>query len=136
MCLLGDLDVSAGVSKGGGLKPEIDPTVCVVTFFMDNNLRLLRFDKDDENTLRVTERNFISVKQKATEVKQEVALFYENFGLTKIAKGVKDNPTPRRRSFSTADPNDWTTTKPENTATVSTDHFRNLTDSSDKTNAV
>ncbi|KAL3196902.1 hypothetical protein MRX96_014988 [Rhipicephalus microplus] len=39
-------------------------------------------------------------------------------------------------SASTADPNDWTTTNPANTATVSTDHFRNLTDSSDKTNAV
>ncbi|KAL3178516.1 hypothetical protein MRX96_038411 [Rhipicephalus microplus] len=34
------------------------------------------------------------------------------------------------------DPNDWTTTNPANTATVSTDHFRDLTDSSDKTNAV
>ncbi|KAL3211004.1 hypothetical protein MRX96_008511 [Rhipicephalus microplus] len=39
-------------------------------------------------------------------------------------------------NFIAADPNDWTTTNPANTATVCTDHFRNLTDSSDKTNAV
>ncbi|KAL3182484.1 hypothetical protein MRX96_007170 [Rhipicephalus microplus] len=53
-----------------------------------------------------------------------------------LARANQLSPTPRRRGFGTANSNDWTTTNPANTATLSADHSPNLTDSSDKTNTI
>ncbi|KAL3201138.1 hypothetical protein MRX96_043094 [Rhipicephalus microplus] len=49
---------------------------------------------------------------------------------------VGNHPTPRRRAFSTADSNDWTTTNLANTAAVTADDFPNRTNLADKTNAI
>ncbi|KAL3182578.1 hypothetical protein MRX96_034503 [Rhipicephalus microplus] len=45
-------------------------------------------------------------------------------------------PTARRRAFSTADSNDWTTINPANPAAVTADDFPNCTNLADKTNAI
>ncbi|KAL3189978.1 hypothetical protein MRX96_020312 [Rhipicephalus microplus] len=46
---------------------------------------------------------------------------------------LSDAPSP---CFRQSESDGWTTTNPANTATLSADHFPNLTDSSDKTNAI
>ncbi|KAH7973211.1 hypothetical protein HPB52_022927 [Rhipicephalus sanguineus] len=100
-CLLEGVDVITGVARGGGLKTRKDLTACVVTFFKGNDLRLVQSDEEgrfvvfsagayDEKALGAIEKNFISVKQKATKVKKKAAVLCEDLGLTKLAKGVKD----------------------------------------------
>lgn len=45
-CLSGGVNVIAGMVNGGGLKTKKGPMACVLTFFKENKVRLLQFNKE------------------------------------------------------------------------------------------
>lgn len=84
----------------GSAPPSTAVIKRTVSFFRDNELRLLLSDKEggfviapsavfNKKAIEAVNKNFILANEKAQKVKRKAISLLENIGLTKIVKNVK-----------------------------------------------